>query len=228
MRGDFLERRFTEEETRRIFELAAEADARTYGGTSPEGHTLDELRGIGAEVGLDPVAIDRAAANIIAAESPPGADRAIFSTLIHEDAVISRRLSNAEMRQLASQIEQIVGRRGLLGEAGAWVEWRDRKDRLYVAMVGGVHQTRFRAIANSSAEMVFGSAMIGILGFTLVPISVTGSWWGLAATVAATVGAIGLFIRNRRAAGHRDLRELLDFLIDVARTGHGSDDDSSF
>jgi hypothetical protein len=216
MRGDFVERHFTEEETRRIFEVAAEADARPQATSSQSGHTLAELRAIAAEVGLDPVAIDRAAAEIIVSDASPRVARSKFSTLIHEDAVIPRCLSNAEMRQLTSQVEQIVGRRGLLSEAGPWVEWRDMKDRLYVGMIRGGRQTRVRVIADNSAESAFGSAIIGAMGLMLIPTTVGGSWLGLTVTCVAIVAAIGLFLGNRRTAGRRDLRELLDILLDVA------------
>src|SRR5690606_39171913 len=136
---------------------------------------------------------------------------------LHEDAAISRTLSNDEMRKLMSQVEQIIGRRGLLSDAGAWVEWRDSKDRLYVGMVRRDQQTRLRAIANPSAEMVFGSAIIAVIGVLLIP-ATGGSWLSVGAVLAVTLAAIGLFVRHRVAASRRDLRELLDILKDTAGT----------
>lgn len=216
MRGDFLERRFTDEEARRIFERAAEAEARPAAAPGQHGHTLAELRAIAAEVGLDTAGLDLAAAEIIASDASPASGRGGLSTLVHEDAVILRPLPNEEMRKLAAQIEQIIGRRGLLSDAGAWVEWRDSKDRLYVGMVRGERQTRLRAIANNSAEMVFGSSAIGVLGLMLIPGVGGGNWLGVSAVVLVTLGLIGFFLRNRVTAGRRDLRELLDILKDAA------------
>lgn len=215
--GDVIARRFTDEETRQIFERAAVAETRARTSSSGEGHTLEELRAIASEVGLDATAVDRAAAEIIASDasvSDPGRYR--FSTLLHEDGVIARPLSNDEMRKLTSHIEQIIGRRGLLSDAGPWVEWRDSKDRLYVGMIRGDKQTRLRAIANQSVEMVLGSAVIGVLALLLIP-GVAGSGWpGVAALLAATLGLTGLFLRRRVAVGRRDLRELLEILKDGA------------
>lgn len=119
MRGDLVTSRFTDEETRRIFERAAEAEARPQTTSNRDGHTLEKLRAIASEVGLDAAAVDRAAAELVASGasvSEPGGHR--FPTLLHEDAVISRPLSNDEMRKLTSKVDQIVGRRGVLSDAG--------------------------------------------------------------------------------------------------------------
>jgi hypothetical protein len=217
VRGDLIAHRFTDEETRRIFERAAEAETRPQTSSSRDGHTLEELRAIASEVGLDSAAVERAAAEIIASDvsvSERGHHR--FSTLLHEDAVISRPLSTDEMRKLTSQVEQIIGRRGLVSDAGPWVEWRDSKDRLYVGMIRGDKQTRIRAIANQSGEMVVGSAAIGVLGFLLLPGASGSGWLNVAVVLAATLGLIGVFLRHRVAVGRRELRELLDILKDVA------------
>jgi hypothetical protein len=217
VRGDLIAHRFTDEETRRIFERAAEAETRPQANSSRDGHTLEELRAIASEVGLDAAAVERAAAEIIASDvsvSERGHHR--LSTLLHEDAVISRPLSDDEMRKLTSQVEQIIGRRGLVSDAGPWVEWRDSKDRLYVGMIRGDRQTRLRAIANQSGEMLVGSAAIGVLGFLLLPGASSGSWLSVAVVLAATLGLIGVFLRHRVAVGRRELRELLDILKDIA------------
>lgn len=97
-----------------------------------------------------------------------------------------------------------------------WVEWRDSKDRLYVGMIRGDRQTRLRVIANQSGEMVFGSAAIGVLGLLLIPGAGGSGWLSVALVLAVTLGSIGLFLRQRVAAGQRDLQELLEILKDIA------------
>ena len=65
--------------------------------------------------------------------------------------------------------------------------------------------------------MLFGAAIIAALGLLLMP-ATGGSWLGVGAVLAATLAAIGLFVRHGVTVRRRDLRELLDILKDTADT----------
>lgn len=218
VREPYSDRRYTDEETRLIFQVAAESEvAGERVAQSREGLTLAELREIAEEVGIDPAAVERAAADVVARdESDRLADHSPFDRVLHEEVTIARPLSDIEMRRIAMQAEAVLGRHGALREAGDWVEWRDPKDKLYVGMVRGGHQTRIRVIADYSAEIAFGAAAIGVMG-TLLGMSLVGSGsvqgltLGAIAIVAAPV-LIGWFWRRRSESGRRDLRELLAIL----------------
>jgi hypothetical protein len=215
LQGDPLGRRFTEEETRRIFERASTTGAEHPARSRAEGLTLEEIRSIAEEVGLERAAVDRAAAEVVSTPVPP-TGRQKLSSLLHEDATIPRALTNDEMRGLIRQVEQILGQRGLLSEAGPWVEWRDATDRLYLGLVRGEGVTRVRAIANIRGELITGAIPIGLTGIVGL------SWVGGAGVAAAAVmgglaAATGLLVRWRVYAGRRYLRELLLLVCDAAR-----------
>jgi hypothetical protein len=116
------------------------------------------------------------------------------------------------MLGLASQVEQIVGRRGFVSEAGAWVDWRDSRDRLYIGLVRSDKRTRLRAIADCSHDVVAGVMGGGVLALMIgASLGIDGAL-GLGVTLATGVAAGGVFIRHRFAAHRRDLAELLEIL----------------
>ena len=218
MRGDFLERRYSDEELRRIIEDATRTEIQPREvAHQQEGHTLAEIREIAQEVGIDPDEVDRAAASLLASESIDAApSSSVFSRVLHEETIISRPLTNSEMRLVAMQAERVMGRRGSLYSQGDLVEWRDRRDRLYVGIVRGVDRTRVRMIADQSSELFAGTFVIGALGTIMVP-TVAGSGTtaipGLVLLAGAVFGVIRLFWKRRRHEARGELKELLDILV---------------
>ena len=228
MRGDLTEQRFSDDDLRRIFAEAAQSDVhgRVPGG-GRHGLGLDDLRAIAQEVGIEPAAVDRAAANLVAARgeqsrAPRTPASFSFSRLVHEDAVIPRALTSDEMRAIASQVELVLGRRGRLHDAGDWVEWRDSQDRLYVGMVRGQGRTRIRAIADHSRELLLGSGLIGVFGAAALAAALDlPQGRGVVAAllaVAATYGLIRLFWNWRSGSARGQLAELLEILEDTVRS----------
>ena len=220
MRGDFQERQYSDDELRRILEDATRSELQPKEvARQQEGLTLAEIREIAREVGIDPGAVDRAAASLLATESIDAAPSSrVFSRVRHEETMIPRPLTDSEMRLVAMQAERVLGRRGSLYSAGDFVEWRDGRNRLYVGIVRGEQRTRVRVIADQSSELFAGSAAIGGLGLMLVP-TVAGSGMatipGLVLLAAAVYGVIRLFWKQRRDQARKDLKELLEILVDA-------------
>ena len=219
VRGDFVTSRFTDEEMRRIFERAAEAGVHPQSSSRADGHTIEEIHAIAREVGIDRAAVDRAAADIVSSRSSGAATpgRFRFTRLVHEDGSVERALSNEEMRSAVSQVEQIMGRRGMLSVAGPWVEWRDSKGRLYLGMVRGEQRTHLRAIADYSGEVITGAIAIAVVGSLLLTPAEQLGGVGVAAVIAGTFSAIALFWRWRSKIARGYLRELIDLIQDSAR-----------
>jgi hypothetical protein len=225
VRGDLSDRRYSDEELRRIIEDAALSEAR--GETvarSQSGHTLADIREIAKEFGIDPAAIERAAANLIASQQPAGAARGWldFPRVIHEETVIPRPLTNDEMRRLTIQAERVVGRRGSIRETGNWVEWRDPQNRVYVGIVRGHEQTRVRAIADHSRELMAGAFVLGGLGIGSLQLvagagTLATAVAGVAIIASATFGLIRLHWKWWTDNGRGHLQELLQILEDTAR-----------
>jgi uncharacterized membrane protein len=220
VRGDFQERRYSDDELRRIIEDATRSELQPKEiARQQEGVTLAEIREIAREVGIDPHAVDRAAASLLATESIDAAPSSrAFSRVLHEETIIPRALTDSEMRLVAMQAERVLGRRGSLYSAGDLVEWRDGRDRLYVGIVRGEQRTRVRVIADQTSELFAGSAAIGGLGLILVP-TVAGPGVatipGLVLLAAAVYGVIRLFWKQRRNQARKELEELLEILVDA-------------
>lgn len=224
MSGDPAERRYSDEELRRILEDAAQSDVRRDAGAhAPDGHTLAEIRAIAGEVGIDPAAVDRAAANLGFSRTVPGSSTPWhgFTRLLQEEHVIPRPLTNAEMRLVALHAERVMRRRGALRDTGRLVEWRDAKDRLWVGVARDQSQTRIRAIADNSRELLAGGGLIGLVGAWNLP--VVAGLDPLQGTVAglliggATFGLINLYWRWRGSVTRAYLHELLDILEGAVR-----------
>jgi hypothetical protein len=218
-----LERRFTDDEMRRIFEDAARAEARPTAPPAAQGHTLAELHDIARQVGISGTDIDRAVANLDAPPATievPSARFLGFALTLHEERMLRRALSDSELSLLTRQVERVANRPGFTQLEGNWAEWQDRKERLYVGIVRGRGTTHVRIIADHSREFMAGAGAIGLFGvyYALqaagLPTPTSGS--GLAALLiaGATYGVIRLFWewRTRIARGH--MQDLLDILED--------------
>jgi hypothetical protein len=226
MQGDFLERRFSDDELRRILEDAAAAGLRSERLPVAAGYTLTEIRDIAREAGIDRADIDRAAANLIAGGTPPSgtASRLPFARVLHHERVIPRRLTDREMHWLIRQVELVVDRPGTVVESDDLAEWRDEKARIYVGVARGHAQTRLRVIADESGELIGGSLLIGVMAVITMPAATSSASSAAAVAggllVAGATGAlIGLYWKWRNGKTRREMRELLDILGDAIPPG---------
>jgi hypothetical protein len=228
MRGPqpFSDRRYTDAELAQILDEAAKSDAHADVGSSPsEGYTLEEIREIASEAGIDPTHVERAAARLVAAGDPSRpavAGRFPFSRLVHEELtavvheelLIQRSLSDDDMLSLAHHLESIVPSSGSLRQAGQWVEWRDQRDRLYLGIVRGSDQTRIRLIADQSGELSVGAGAIALAA--MMVLGAVGSFFVLLPLGLLGVGSAGMYCRWRTRVNRGRLRNLLAILERVA------------
>ncbi len=131
-----------------------------------EAHTLAEIHDIARQVGIPADNIDRAVGNLDgpARVEPPASRFLVFDLTLHEERVLARALSDDEMRHLTRQTERVANRPGTTQQKGNWVEWRDRKERLYVGVVRSQGKTHVRIIADHTREFVAGAGVIGLIG----------------------------------------------------------------
>jgi hypothetical protein len=226
VRGDFLERRFSDDELRRILEEATEVGTRPERSPAAAGYTLSEIRDIAREAGIDRADIDRAAANLIAGGTPPSRteSRLPFARVLHHERVIPRRLTDREMHWLIRQVELVVDRPGSVVESDDLAEWRDEKARIYVGAARGRSQTRLRVITDESGELIGGSLLIGVMAVITMPAATSSASSAAAVAggllVAGATGAlIGLYWKWRNGKTRREMRELLDILGDAIPPG---------
>lgn len=118
------DRRYNEEEIRQIMELATSRALARAGRRPEEGLTLSDLQSIGSEVGVDPIAIARAAAALDAGLARP--PRRSLGIPIEVGRVVSlpRAPTDEEWDQLVAELRSTFGSPGRVTVQGGLREWR--------------------------------------------------------------------------------------------------------
>lgn len=126
--------RFSKDEIQAIFRRAAERQEAARGDTSDSGLTLDELRQIGEESGLDPAHVEAAAVEVArgdvdrspeASDEPTGIERFYgTSTSAHLERVVPGTVEAKTWREMVTMMEAIFQNAGESTEAGHLREWQ--------------------------------------------------------------------------------------------------------
>src|SRR5688500_4682432 len=118
------ERRYDEDEVKRIFEAASTAAEAPRGAL-----TLRELQDIGHEVGIAPALISEAALAIDA--SRPLQPQSAFPVTVRQTVPLPRVPTDAEWRILVSDLRETFDAPGKLGPNGVF-EWRNGNLHAYI------------------------------------------------------------------------------------------------
>lgn len=188
------DRRYSEDEIRRIFDEASRVQEEERGRLPAEGGmTLEELRRIGAEVGIRPDNVERAARSLDTARNsarkrvlglPIGVGRAVE---------LDRRLTDAEWESLVVDLRDTFDARGSVGGSGSFRQWTNGNLQALLEPVGDTHRLRLRTTKGSArALMTAGSIMAAIAVTTAVVALVFGSGGAASSLELGLIGA-GLF-----------------------------------
>ncbi|HEY0780242.1 MAG TPA: hypothetical protein VGD56_19920 [Gemmatirosa sp.] len=172
------DRRYSDDEVRRILALAAEAE--TAAAATPERPwTLDEVTQIGAEAGMAPHAITAAALALerrpAGLEPGPGGGRYFGLPVAVSRAVpLARTLSDEDWMQLVAQLRETFAAEGRTHVSGGHREWRVGNLRVTHEPAGSGAVLAFRTRkGNARATFQLGvllvltaiaSGVIGIVG----------------------------------------------------------------
>jgi hypothetical protein len=117
------DRRYTDEDVRRILALAAEAEA---AGSDPERPwTLDEVTRIGTEAGLAPQTIAAAALALERQDAQPRPARWLgLPVAVTRSVPLGRHLTDADWDRLVAQMRDTFAAGGRTQVSGARREWR--------------------------------------------------------------------------------------------------------
>lgn len=230
------ERRYSDDEIRRIFEDATKpagetAEAEGSGEEdaawrrhAPDGLTIDQLREIAREIDIDPAAIDRAAEKL--PSSPvrlASASRSPFTPVLHAESILDRPLTDPGMRTVALEAERVLARRGKVRRSGDITEWHDEENQFFLRIARVGESTRLRVTADQSSDLLKDSISLGLLGipmlFALVAFDILNLALAAPLVVAATSGMIWLQAVGRSANTRDLLKRVLDDLLEVARLG---------
>lgn len=129
-----MDHQFSEEEAREVFARAAE---RQHAVGAREGLSLDELRAIGREAGLDAEHVE-AAARAVAAGEPETGRRAVgpVPTGVFRTAVLPGPPSDALWAEIVADARRTFSAQGKVSESGRLKQWRNGNLRVTLEPAG--------------------------------------------------------------------------------------------
>ncbi len=224
---DQKERRYSEEEFALILRKASEiqlSDGSQPGRAVAGGLTLDEIRSIAAEAGIDPEAVTRAVSIIGALEwdEKSGLAAAIFGgpDKYHLDCEIPGTLPPEEMGRILEEIRRAAEHQGAASEVLGGMEWKTvgELSAVNVNISPRGKSTSIQIVGNRgpAAGMTFifpmmgAGVLVGILGATFEPTSAV----GIVSLVAGTLGAGFLTARTIWSSTSKKFRARLTRLMD--------------
>jgi len=225
---DHKKRRYSEEEFALILRKASEiqASSGSQSGTSGTGGlTLEEIRSIAGEAGIDPEAVTRAASILgaLKGDDRPGLAVAIFGgpSKYNLDCEIPGSLPPEEMGRILEQIRKAAEHQGEASEILGGVQWKTvgELSAINVNISPRGDSTSIQVVGDrgpaSGATFIFPMAgaaiLIGALGATLEPTSAA----GIVSLVTGTLGAGFLTARTIWAASSRKFRQRLARLMEA-------------
>jgi hypothetical protein len=210
-RSSMNERRYTDDEIREIFELAATAGLPGGPGQpGSDGLTLAAIQDIGREVGLAPDLVARAAASLDA--RPARRLRTSWGVPIEVGRVVPlpRPLTDREWARLVAELRSTFGARGRVSEQGGIREWANGK--LHACVEPDDHGYRLRlGTLKSDAAGINALGITGLAAGALTLVSFLLSGEPQAAvfvpTLFAGAGAAALLANRVRLPRWARLRE---------------------
>jgi hypothetical protein len=152
------ERRYDEEETRRIFDAASRVRGLPEGGSEPasSGFTLAELQQIGAEAGLDPAGIADAARTVDARASVAVATRRMAGLPIGVARAVDlpSAFDDSDWNRLVADLRETFDARGRVRVDGDFREWRNGNLRALVEPTDGGYRLRLRTMKGSAYQAI--------------------------------------------------------------------------
>ena len=189
------ERRYDEEETRRIFDEASREGAAQSGSeiSSAPGFTLAELQQIGAEAGLDPDRIASAAIGLDARSSATVATRRMVGLPIGVSRVVDLPdFDDSSWNRLVVDLRRTFEARGRVRVEAAFREWRNGNLRAIVEPTDRGYRLRLGTLKGSVYQSLTFAGMSALVGSVLFVAGVIGQTpfegWPIAALMAV-VGA---------------------------------------
>lgn len=188
------DRRYSEEEVRRIFDEASMAQEEERGRLPAEGGmTLDELRRIGSEVGIRPEHVERAAHSLVT--DPASGRRRVLGLPIGVGRTVEldRRLTDREWEALVVDLRETFDARGSVSGSGSFRQWTNGNLQALLEPVGDTQRLRLRTTKGSArALMTAGGVMAAVATISALVAVVFGAGDPASAMELGLIGA-GLF-----------------------------------
>jgi len=180
------DRGVTDRELSLILERAIELQEQAADGGSDRGLSLDMVREIAREVGVDPRYVDRAARSVLARVTSERS-WALLGAPMRErvETSFSRALSEPEMAELVAAIRGALGRQGEVSSALGAVEWKtDGLQAVAVTITPEPSATRVEILSDRSAALAPATVVPTAVGLVAAGIVVDTVQPGTAAMLA--------------------------------------------
>jgi len=175
-----MTRRYTDREVSLIFQRALEPDAALPGFPSEDpGLSLDQIKAIAVEVGIDPGRIDHAASGLLEPSPAPSNPYAgIPTTVQFQTTVEGLELASVPRHEALAVIRGTLGRQGILSVEPDSFEWkaRDPMGGRYVSFLPSPRGVRISVLGNYRD------------GFFTTLLSVGGAFFVAAAAILSGAG----------------------------------------
>lgn len=222
-------RRFGDEETQRILQTAADLQARSPSASSDatRGLTLEELRQIAEEAGIDPRFVDLAASHEDAPVDRKVSGLAGGAYQWHFHSSLEGEIRDGDRDRLVQSIRSVMGQKGDLAEVFGRLEWshddgagpviigisvRDGKTEIDVTAVKQTEAGLIHALGIPFGGVFGGAAiagMFGVAGVSTLPV--------IAAMGGLSYGATRLGWRLRSQWWERKLRRVVERVSSIVQ-----------
>src|SRR5680860_1200182 len=149
------QRRYSEEEVAAIFERAAEEEATgSRVARRAEGRTLAELKAIGAEAGLPPELVERAAASLDRAGEATRRSFLGFPLTVGRSVELGRAVSNEEWERLVADLRVTFNAQGRVSSNGPFRQWRNGNLRAVLEPTATGHRLRIETMKGGARSLM--------------------------------------------------------------------------
>src|SRR5688572_1222031 len=191
------ERRYSEDEVAKIFELATEAQKLPVSSSqSADGLTLRELQDVGRDVGLPPDLVERAAKSLDTRGQAHR--RKLFGFVpigVGRTVELSRPLADAEWHRLVSDLRETFDARGKLSEHGPFKQWTNGNLQALLEPSEGGQRLRLKTVKGSAMSLMgTGAMMIGVTAAIWVARMLSAAPFDGAAFVPLFITGLALFV----------------------------------
>jgi hypothetical protein len=229
-----MTRRYTDREVRLIIQRALES---TAGETSPDldspGLSLEQVKGIAAEVGIDPGRIELAAANLLEPSIAPANPYAgIPTTVQFQTTLPGMEAGEVSRHDMVALIRSTLGRQGIVTNESGSLEWkaRDAFGGRYVSLAPAREGAQLRVLGNYRDGLTGFVAVVGMTVFATAAAILSGADLGPAITLLAAATAAFLpprfayrWWRKKEDARMADLHGRLVALLSASATSDAAE-----
>lgn len=215
------ERRYTEEETTAIFNVAAEGPSTPPHHVSrADGLTLADLQAIGREVGISPDAVARAAQTLEVRQGAASRTLLGLPIGVERRVALRRRLTDAEWEQLVVQLRDVFKARGRIKSDGSLREWTNGNLYVFLEPTPTGDRLRLGSVnGGASASLRMGLVGLGAAAFFVIANLTGGHLADMGTIVGLLAGGAGLLANGAlrlRGWGRLRARQMEDLAAQLA------------